>query len=135
MAATANGVPTLATELDPDGPNRQERSLERGDEEGEARIAHALWRLLRAGRCESARLLSDHVGQHWRSLALGGALRWSFASVGVNAKDDAKREVEDPHFAREQLASELIGWDTTQRLMWKWSLSKAASSASAKGGG
>lgn len=120
-----------AHELDPDGPSRTGKALEAGDAGSDIRILQSLWRLFQAGRFRSARALCQHAGQHWRALSLGESLQWSPAPVGMHARDEAASDASEAseEWLHEQVAYEIDGCTSLQRLYWKWSCYKAASQA------
>ncbi|KAF5829538.1 107-domain-containing protein [Dunaliella salina] len=62
----------LVTELDPDAPSRQGRSLHSDNAKAEDRLAYRLWQLVRSGRLKDARALCRACGQPWRAASIGG---------------------------------------------------------------
>ncbi|KAK9814142.1 hypothetical protein WJX72_001215 [[Myrmecia] bisecta] len=109
---------SLVTELDPDAPTRQQRSLAEDNVKDEERLLKALWRLLRAGRLSQARQLCRDVGQPWRAASFGGAGSTGPVPLGQAAEEtDGCSEEEQA----EDIAAEVDAGDGVLRMLWRWS--------------
>lgn len=62
----------LVTELDPDAPSRQQRQLEREDEEAEKNFMKLIWGFVRKGDLTGAKQICADFGEWWRGASLSG---------------------------------------------------------------
>lgn len=122
--------PSLATDLDPDGPSRQQAALHADNARSEERLLARLWQLLRAGRVKEARALCVQCGQPWRAASLGGAGSYGPVPVGIAA--GALDEELSPEEQAEDLAVETDSGSGNLRALWKWACMKAAEAAAAQ---
>eukprot|EP00898_Chlorokybus_atmophyticus_P007174 jgi/Chlat1/7458/Chrsp6S07470 len=106
----------LVSELDPDAPTREGKTLHPDNQSSEVRLLSAVWRRIRAGQLGQARALCRHVGQDWRAASLGGC-----GDSGPTPLMQA--EINDTN---EDIAIELENGTLRQRFLWKWSCFKAS---------
>lgn len=68
----AESAATFVTELDPDAPRRQKKTLHPLDQEDEKTLCQSIFKELRCGRFEEAVSLCISAGQMWRAIILRG---------------------------------------------------------------
>eukprot|EP00873_Tetraselmis_striata_P004466 jgi/Tetstr1/424730/TSEL_015248.t1 len=123
----------IATELDPDGPGRQQRSLDADNAKDEERLMAQCWKYVRSGRTASMLELCAKCGQPWRVASLSaGSLSGLIASVSEGPLcDTAKQHTAMPAEAEEGLGDvhSLLRWSAYQ------ASEQAAKAVEATGGG
>ncbi|MEW5303207.1 MAG: hypothetical protein WDW36_005920 [Sanguina aurantia] len=123
-----SGYDQHISEMDPDAPTRQMRSLHPDNAKAEARLMQRMWELIRAGRVAEACGLCTQVGQPWRAASLSGCGAWGPLPVGMaaGALDEFMSEAE----AAEELSGEVEGGTRAGRELWKLTCRRVAAQAS-----
>ncbi|KAL6070967.1 Nuclear pore complex protein [Balamuthia mandrillaris] len=84
----------LVSNLDPDAPTREHKTIHEDDKDAEERMFIALWQLIRAGRMEEAQQLCRDCGQPWRAASIGGGqLCHDAALVAGDESEDERGNV------------------------------------------
>lgn len=74
---------SLATELDPDGPLRQQKSIDPQDEARDRLLCRTLFRYVLCGDLDAACDLCRQYGQFWRAASLQGCLEFRDSEIGM----------------------------------------------------
>ncbi len=90
----------IVTELDPDAPIRQKRSLADLDEADEVRLLQFIFSFLRAGRLDEAKKICVKYGQSWRAATLDGWRLWHDPNFQSAHESNSLEQTEGNPFGR-----------------------------------
>ncbi|KAJ3474231.1 hypothetical protein NLI96_g12576 [Meripilus lineatus] len=107
----------LVSELDPDAPLRDSKTLDTEDAAYDKALVQALYTLVRAGRLEEAIELCRKANQPWRAASIRGSLLFQWGAISTEPRDEDAMDEGDEHDS----------WRGNQkRKLWKSTCTRAA---------
>uniref|UniRef100_T2MEI4 Nuclear pore complex protein n=1 Tax=Hydra vulgaris TaxID=6087 RepID=T2MEI4_HYDVU len=87
----------LITEIDPDAPIRQQRTLSSLDQQDEEQLLQYMFKFIRAGKLEEAQKLCCDQGHYWRAASLDGWRLWHDPNFFYNEEDEIQPAEGNPN--------------------------------------